>query len=108
MQASAHRAAPAGVSRRARRGGLAIAAAAAVLAAAAARHIGGVARLEDVYLTPEEGLGYGLGVAGLAMMTALLAYSARKRLGFLRDVGPIRPWFSVHMALGILGPLLIL
>lgn len=59
-------------------------------------------------LVPDEGLGYGLGVAGLAMMVLLLLYSPRKRMRALRKVGPIQRWFHIHMALGILGPTAIL
>lgn len=90
---------------RAARGLRAVAAVAATAAAAPA-----LVRVhwEDVYLSPESGLGYGLGVAGLAMMTALLGYSARKRLRWLAGRGSVRTWFIVHMTLGILGPLAIL
>lgn len=60
------------------------------------------------YLVPESGLGYWLGPVGLAMMTLLLLYSLRKRWRPLRDAGPIKTWFHIHMALGILGPTAIL
>lgn len=60
------------------------------------------------YVSAGAGLGYGLGIAGLAMMTVLLAYSARKRLGFMARLGAVRPWFHAHMALGLLGPTAIL
>lgn len=60
------------------------------------------------YIASGSGLGYGLGVAGLAAMTVLLAYSVRKRTPALREAGPIRSWFEVHMLLGILGPVAIL
>jgi len=59
-------------------------------------------------LTAEEGLGYGLGVAGLAMMVALLLYSLRKRVRILRNLAPLGLWFEVHMMLGLLGPTAIL
>jgi hypothetical protein len=63
---------------------------------------------EEYYLTPEAGLGYGLGIAGLAMMLLLLLYSVRKRAQFLRNAGSVRIWFHVHMALGLMGPTAIL
>lgn len=63
---------------------------------------------DDRYLSSDSGLGYGLGVAGLAAMTVLLLYSARKRVRVLRGAGSIRPWFEIHMLLGILGPVAIL
>jgi hypothetical protein len=60
------------------------------------------------YLTPDDGLGYRLGIAGLGAMAALLLYSVRKRLRPLRGAGPLRHWFEIHMLLGVLGPLAIL
>jgi hypothetical protein len=66
-------------------------------------------RSRDEYLVlPEEGLGYGLGIAGLAAMTLLLAYSLRKRLHFMRSWGAVSSWFQIHMLLGIFGPVAIL
>lgn len=63
---------------------------------------------EELYLTPESGIGYVLGITGLFFMTLLLSYSARKRVAFMGSWGPIRRWFSIHMALGILGPVAVL
>lgn len=63
---------------------------------------------DDHHLVPAEGLGYALGVLGLAMMLLLLLYSLRKRWSPLRRAGPIQRWFQIHMALGILGPVAIL
>ena len=45
--------------------------------------------------------------AGLAMMTVMHAYSARKRLKLLRRAGPLRSWLDGHILLGILGPLFV-
>jgi hypothetical protein len=42
------------------------------------------------------------------MMVLLLLYSARKRIRWLRFMGPLSKWFEVHMALGVIGPILIL
>ncbi|MET0556593.1 MAG: hypothetical protein ABW221_26380, partial [Vicinamibacteria bacterium] len=58
-------------------------------------------------LKPGGSLGLRLGVAGLAMMTVMHVYSARKRLGFLRRLGPLRSWLDFHILLGILGPLFV-
>jgi len=55
-----------------------------------------------------EGIGYALGIAGGVPMVLLLLYSFRKRLPFMRRLGPIRYWFRGHMALGVVGPVLIL
>jgi hypothetical protein len=56
---------------------------------------------------PGGSLGLRLGVAGLAMMTVMHVYSARKRLRFLRRLGPLRSWLDFHILLGILGPLFV-
>lgn len=60
------------------------------------------------YITPEEGLGYYLGILGGSMMLALLLYPLRKRKPSLAWMGSVRTWFRVHQVLGILGPTLIL
>lgn len=65
------------------------------------------AELEN-YITPESGLGYALGITGGVMMLVMLLYSLRKRVKWMREWGPIRYWFSIHMMLGIMGPVLIL
>ena len=65
--------------------------------------------LRDIsFITPESGLGYWLGIIGASMMLALLLYPLRKRLRFLHFMGPTRHWFRMHMAFGLVGPLLIL
>ncbi len=63
---------------------------------------------EEVYVSAGFGLGYGLGILGTASMLLLLAYSLRKRLRLMRSWGPIPRWFSIHMALGLVGPVAIL
>lgn len=68
---------------------------------------GWVSRTE-LDLSPADGLGYGLGIAGLSMMVLLLGYSIRKRLRPLRNAGPMRTWFELHLILGLLGPTVIL
>jgi hypothetical protein len=62
----------------------------------------------NLNLSPSDGLGYGLGIAGLAMMVLLLGYSLRKHLRVLRKSGPMRNWFEAHLVLGLLGPTVIL
>jgi len=52
-------------------------------------------------------LGHPLGWAGLAMLLLLLAYSLRKRLSWLQPLGALRHWLSLHIFLGLMGPLLI-
>lgn len=54
------------------------------------------------------GLRFWLGVTGTAMMALLLLYPLRKRLGLSRFTGSVGSWFHSHLALGLLGPALIL
>lgn len=60
------------------------------------------------YLSPRAGAGYALGIAGGSAMLLLLVYPLRKRLRALAFLGTTKRWFQVHMALGIVGPVLIL
>lgn len=62
----------------------------------------------ELDLVPSDGLGYALGIAGLAMMVLLLGYSIRKRMRALRQAGAMRSWFEAHLILGLIGPTLIL
>jgi len=65
--------------------------------------------LSDLQLiTPEEGVGYWLGIIGGSLMLALLLYPLRKRVRFLHRLGETRHWFQAHMILGLVGPLLVL
>ena len=59
-------------------------------------------------ITPEHGLGYWMGITGGLLMLALLLYPLRKRLRILHFLGPTKHWFRMHMAFGLIGPLLIL
>lgn len=61
----------------------------------------------DNTLTPAHGAGYVIGITGAVMMVALLLYPLRKRLKFMRNWGRVSGWFRMHMALGIVGPILI-
>jgi hypothetical protein len=62
----------------------------------------------DLYLTPERGLGYALGIIGGTMMLLLLIYPARKRVRQLAFIGSVKRWFQIHMFFGIAGPICIL
>ncbi len=68
---------------------------------------GWLTRHESI-LSPEDGLGYYFGIIGGSMMLLLALYSFRKKYRFMRNWGPIRFWFSSHMMMGVLGPVLIL
>jgi hypothetical protein len=62
----------------------------------------------EKHLTAESGVGYALGIIGGTTMLIMLLYSARKRYRFMQGWGPVRYWFRIHMAFGILGPAFIL
>ncbi|MEN8206863.1 MAG: hypothetical protein ABFS24_12745 [Pseudomonadota bacterium] len=61
-----------------------------------------------LYLTPEQGLGYALGVTGASLMLMLLLYPLRKHARWASGLGPVRYWFRSHMLMGVLGPVCIL
>ena len=61
-----------------------------------------------LYLTPEQGLGYALGVTGASLMVMLLLYPLRKHARWASSLGPVRYWFRSHMLMGVLGPVCIL
>jgi hypothetical protein len=52
-------------------------------------------------------LGRALGVVGAGMMTVMLLYSVRKRVGTLRRAGALSRWLDLHIYLGTIGPLCI-
>lgn len=58
--------------------------------------------------TAEVGTGYYLGIVGSLSMLALLLYPLRKHAPFMRNAGTVAFWFRMHMALGLIGPTLIL
>lgn len=61
-----------------------------------------------VYITPEEGAGYVLGITGGSMMLLLLMYPVRKHMRWARGLGRVSHWFRIHMLLGVIGPVCIL
>ncbi|VAW96659.1 hypothetical protein MNBD_GAMMA22-1034 [hydrothermal vent metagenome] len=63
---------------------------------------------DNSYITPEEGIGYWLGIIGGVAMILLLTYPLRKKWRPMRKMGDTRYWFRVHMFLGLLGPILVL
>lgn len=75
--------------------------------AAVAIYLGWIGR-QGRPIDAAEGIGYALGIAGGIPMLLLLLYSFRKRLPFMRHLGPIKYWFRGHMMLGVVGPVLIL
>jgi len=65
-------------------------------------------RRGDVYLSPEQGAGYVLGIVGGVMMLLLLLYPVRKHAAWARGLGRVSHWFRAHMILGIVGPVCVL
>ncbi len=57
--------------------------------------------------TPGSDVGYWIGVAGGVAMLLLFLYPLRKRWKRAAGWGRTRWWFSIHMVLGVAGPLLI-
>jgi len=78
-----------------------------VVIAVVAVFVGWIGR-EDRSIDAAGGIGYALGIAGGVPMVLLLLYSFRKRVPFMRRLGPIKYWFRGHMTLGVIGPVLIL
>lgn len=62
---------------------------------------------DERYYIPEEGLGYFLGLVGGIIMLLATIYSAFKYLPVLRNKIKIKAWLNIHIALGLIGPLLI-
>lgn len=62
---------------------------------------------DERYYVAEEGLGYFLGLIGGIIMLLAMAYSMFKYVPSLRNKIKIKAWLSVHIAMGLVGPLLI-
>ena len=62
---------------------------------------------DERYYIPEEGLGYFMGLAGGVIMLLAMAYSLFKYVPSLRKKIKIKAWLNVHIAMGVIGPLLI-
>ena len=78
-----------------------------LLAATLVLLLGWVAPLPR-YITPRSGVGYWLGIIGGSLMLLLLIYPLRKRVQSTTWLGSARVWFTIHMVLGVVGPLCIL
>ncbi len=78
----------------------------AALAAAGVWSVYALAR--SGWYEPGDDIGYNLGLVGALAMLVLLFYPARKRIGMFSRFGRLNRWFSLHMVLGIAGPVLIL
>ncbi|NKB68298.1 MAG: hypothetical protein GKR89_14645 [Candidatus Latescibacteria bacterium] len=58
-------------------------------------------------LAPSAPVGRWLGIIGTLMMASILLYSLRKKIRLLNRLGNIRLWLSVHIFMGLMGPVLI-
>jgi hypothetical protein len=56
---------------------------------------------------PGKGIWLYIGWTGASMMVLMLLYSVRKRFSLLRPLGRLPQWLSLHMFLGVMGPMLI-
>ncbi|MBI4822182.1 MAG: NAD(P)-binding domain-containing protein [Deltaproteobacteria bacterium] len=63
--------------------------------------------IEGVSFESGRGLGFYLGIAGLAAMAITSGYPLNSRLGWLRSVAKTRIWLVLHIALGFMGPALV-
>ena len=63
---------------------------------------------DEEYWTAESGVGYALGIIGGVLMLSQFLYPLRKKLKAMRNWGRIAVWFKAHMAVGIIGPVMIL
>lgn len=63
---------------------------------------------EEYAITPEWGLGYGLGITGGVMFLLIFVYPLRKKSRLLRNMGSVKVWFNAHMLFGLLAPTIIL
>lgn len=70
--------------------------------------VAGRALYDDRYYTPEEGFGYWIGLVGGVMMLLAFAYTAFKYVAILRTRAVMKLWLTVHVWLGIGGPVLVL
>ncbi len=63
----------------------------------------------ELYWTLKPGgtLGRAYGITGAGLMTLMLSYSLRKRVGVLARLGKLRGWLDFHIWCGVSGPLLI-
>ena len=99
---------PARAGRGARNPPVSRAALAGYACAALAIAFGWIVTRERALVDPLDGIGYWLGVAGASLMATLLLYPLRKRLRWMRVLGPTKHWFRMHMIFGVAGPVLIL
>jgi len=70
-------------------------------------HVYGYLKEYDIVYEPSKGIWHPVGWTGSAMMVVMMLYTVRKRFAFMSIFGSMRRWLSLHMFLGIMGPLLV-
>ncbi|MFV2055219.1 MAG: hypothetical protein ACC707_02085 [Thiohalomonadales bacterium] len=63
---------------------------------------------DERYYTPDEGLGYYLGMGGGIIMLLAYCYTAFKYVPALRTRAVMKYWLTVHLYFGIIGPYIII
>lgn len=63
---------------------------------------------DERYYIPAEGLGYYLGLVGGVLMLLAYSYTLFKYTSFFRRRAVMRHWLTVHIFLGVIGPLLVI
>lgn len=63
---------------------------------------------DEEYLSNDEDLVYNLGLIGGIMLLLQFIYAMRKRIPKMRRAGNLKLWFTIHMVIGICGPLIII
>ena len=70
-------------------------------------HSHGIFTEQPILYKPSKSIWRYMGWVGSTMMLLLMVYSLRKRIWFLRSLGPLKHWLRGHIFLGLMGPILI-
>lgn len=60
------------------------------------------------YFHSDSDLVYNMGLTGGILMLLTLLYALRKRLSIMKKMGDMNKWYYVHLAAGVIGPVLII
>jgi len=63
---------------------------------------------DERYYTPDEGLGYYIGMTGGIMMLLAMSYTLFKYVPALRTKSVMKNWLTIHLFFGIVGPFLVM
>ena len=63
---------------------------------------------DERYYTPDEGLGYYIGMTGGIMMLLAMCYTLFKYVPALRTKAVMKNWLTIHLFFGIVGPFLVM